>query len=340
MGGMAPVGIGSIVTVVLALAPGIAFAQATPTGPTKTTLCELVKTPDQFDGKMVKFRAEFVSRFQWEGFVDETCSAKVQVGVYHVLDDLKPGQGQYAFTSTKYDLNNLESLSWRPIEAPRSVQVQKDESYQKFQKYTGAKFHWADGGICLDCPLYRITASTTGRFDYFATQEVAVRADSTSKPFTYGAGDANAPLFRCVVQSVSDVAATPIDASVYSEVKRRNISLEEANDLVFAYLKTTGCTEHACSLDQYHDPNEPEFFSFQALWPNLQGSPNLGFYEVDPRTGDVWNGVICERFESPALKRLQRAIRQRIGLTDESYRKLQRPGPMCEPGMPGVGRGK
>lgn len=104
-----------ITAVVLALAPGVAFSQSSPNGFIKTTPCELVKTPEQFNGKMVQFRAEFVSKFQWEGFVDENCSAKLQIGVYHPLDDLKPEQGQYAFTKTADDNEHPERLKWRPI---------------------------------------------------------------------------------------------------------------------------------------------------------------------------------------------------------------------------------
>ena len=137
------------------------------------------------------------------------------------------------------------------------------------------------------------------------------------------------------------MAATPIDPSVYPTGKRRNIGLEEANDLVYAYLKSMGCSEKTCWLEQYHDPHWPDFFCFQALNNNPSGSANMGFYEVDPRTGDVFDGVVCATYTSPALVRLQEAIRARIGLTDTECRKVQRPGPMCDPGeKPRILRGK
>ena len=89
----------------------------------------------------------------------------------------------------------------------------EDQSYRQLQEYANAKFRWQDGGVCLDCPLYRITATIIGRFDYFQTQTVAVRANvSTAKPFIHAAGDANAPLSRLVLQSVPDVAGVSIDA--------------------------------------------------------------------------------------------------------------------------------
>jgi hypothetical protein len=54
-------------------------------------------------------------------------------------------------------------------------------------------------------------------------------------------------------------------------------------------------------------------YGFQGLWVNPpDDSINRGFFLVDPRTGDVWNGVVCERYEPPALVKLQRVIRKRI----------------------------
>ncbi len=235
--------------------PGVLFGQIAASEPINTTICELAKAPERFNGDMVEFRAEFVSRSQWNGFVDESCSGKVPVGVYHVLDELKPQQGQYAFTTTGDQNTHPERLHWKAIELPRPVYLRQDDDYRLFQKYAETKFRWPGGMICRDCPLYRIIVTATGRFDYFETQSVAVRANPNAQAVIHSAGEANAPLIRLALESVSDVAATPIDPSVYPTGKRRNISQEEANDLVYAYLKSVGCTEHTCGLEPYHfDP--------------------------------------------------------------------------------------
>jgi hypothetical protein len=203
--------------------------------PIGTTLCELVRTPESFNGKIVRFRAEYVSKFQWEGFLDDNCSAKVPVGVYHVLDDLKPEQGQYAFSTAGDDHTHPERLTWKPIELPRPVQLKENGDYRSFRKFAGTKFRWPDGGACLDCPLYRINVTATGRFDYFEKQTVAVRANPSAKAFGHSAGDSNDALMRLVLESVSDVAAIPLDPAVYTESKPREITLQEAHDLVTAF---------------------------------------------------------------------------------------------------------
>ncbi len=330
------------VTAMFVLAPGVMFGQSAPNEPIKTTLCDLAKMPDEFNGKMAQFRADFVSKFQWQGFVDAGCSAKLQIGVSHPLDDLKPQEGEYAFTTVADDNTHPERLNWKPILRTPPVRLKQDDNYKAFRRYAETIFKWPDGGTCLDCPLYRITVTATGRFDHFETDTVAVRANPTTKA-VHISGFPDEPLSRLVLASVSDVSATPIDPSMYSQAKRRNISLEEANDLVFACLRSVGCTKQTCSLVRYHAadwPGLPEFYSFQAISSNPHTSFNQGYYEVDPRSGDVWNGVICERFESPFLVGLQRTIRKRIGLHDDEYKNASQDGPMCGEGMPRVGRGK
>ena len=300
--------------------------------PIKTMLCELAKRPQNFNGKIVQFRAEYISKFQWAGFIDDACSVKIPVGVFHVLDDLKPEQGEYAFTTTADDNTHPERLNWEPIEQLRPVQLRNDADYRTFRKYADTKFKWPDGGTCLDCPLYRINVTATGRFDYFETQTVAVRANPATKAFTNSAGDdPNAPLLRLVLESVSNVAVTPIDPALYTATRRREITLEEAHGLVTALMQDRGNTRApGFELVNNKSPYYPEFQFLQAIFDNPNGSVNLGHYAVDRKTGDVWNAVICERMKSPSLTRLQKAIRIRIGLTDSNYRKARRPGPMCE----------
>jgi hypothetical protein len=309
------------------------FGQSTPIDPLKVKICELVREPARFAGGFVQFRSEFVSRFQWEGVVDESCSAKIQVGVFHVLDDLKPEQGEYAFTTLSDDNTHPERLDWKPIELPRPVHLKLDDNYRKFRRYADTKFKWPDGGVCQDCPLYRIEVKAVARFDYFETQTVAVRANSQTKAFGNSAGDdPNAPLLRFVLQSIEDVSATPVDPATYSNQRQRDVTPEEADALVTAFFKDRGNTKlPSFGLEKYTNPYFPQFLCFQGIFDNPGGSVNLGFYAVDRKTGEVWDGVYCARASSPSLVKLQAAIRNRIGLARDEYRKERRPGPMCDP---------
>ena len=133
---------------------------------------------------------------------------------------------------------------------------------------------------------------------------------------------------RFVLQSVSDVVATPVDPSAYSQTGRRNISAEEANGLVC--VLTRGCEDGSTWLMPRDQAPDSGFYHFDA-WNSIS---HVGFFDVDARTGDVWSGVLfCVRIESSALTKLQHAIRRRIGMTDDGYTKARRPGPMCEQGQ-------
>src|SRR5437868_13983258 len=61
------------------------------------------------------------------------------------------------------------------------------------------------------------------------------------------------------------------------------------------------------------------------------GEGNEGFYVIDPRTGDMWDGVSeCGVIMSSAIRRLQRQFRVQLGITPARYSKIRRRGPMCD----------
>lgn len=277
-------------SIIALLTVSILFGQPSDGKRIKTTLCQLIKDTQRFNGRLVEIRGEFVSRFQWEGFVDETCSARIQVGAHGVFDDIMAQDGQRHLP----------------------VHPKQDHNYRTFRKYADTKFQWPDGGRCQDCPLYRILVTAHGRFDYFAGQ-------------TGGISGRDLPLLRFALKSVSDVAATPIDPSVYSEKKARDVTLEEAHELVQAFLKDRAVRDYV--LEKYQVKGYPGFQFFQAL-----PDPSTGqiHYAVDRKTGEVWDGVFCENLTSPSLNKLQEAIRTRIGLTPDQFRKLRRRGPHCD----------
>jgi len=287
----------ALLTVLSSTLPG----QPRASEPIKTSLCDLANEPERFNNKLVEIRGEFLSRFQWEGFVDETCSAKIQMSAYGVFDDLRAQDGQTHFP----------------------VHPKQDHNYRAFRRYADTKFKWPDGGRCQDCPLYRIIVTADGRFDYFAGRTVAVGANLAEKAVGISAG--NLPLLRFVLKSVSDVAARPIDPYVYSEKKPRDVTLEEANELMTAFLRDRSST--GFSLEKYENEDYPGIQFFQVLGDDPYGSVH---YSVDRKTGELWSEFPCKNLTSPSLRKLQSAIRTRIGLTPDEVRKLRRRGPFCD----------
>jgi hypothetical protein len=118
----------------------------------------------------------------------------------------------------------------------------------------------------------------------------------------------------------------------------REINQEEARGLPAAYLKLPGG-----AVLNSGDMGFAGFRYFMAILGTSGGEVGVlqvRYFAVDRQTGEVWESVICQRIASPSLRKLQAALRKRIGLTDEEYRKIKRLGPMCDPGMPRVPHGK
>lgn len=103
----------------LAVLPGCAFGQRQSEQPIRTSLCELIKKPRASNGKMVQFRAEFVSRFQWDGFVDNQCSAALPSGGATFSMNGRPGTARLRLSApttmrhnrTSYNGSRFRSLT-------------------------------------------------------------------------------------------------------------------------------------------------------------------------------------------------------------------------------------
>lgn len=112
----------------------------------------------------------------------------------------------------------------------------------------------------------------------------------------------------------------------------RKLTLDEARQLAYKAVESveSGNKLPGFGLDPYKDDYFPDFYFFEALWDNPgPGSGVIGHYAVDPRMGDVWSAIVCRQLTSVSLRKLQRAMHKRIGLSEKQYRKLKRPGPMC-----------
>lgn len=112
--------------------------------------------------------------------------------------------------------------------------------------------------------------------------------------------------------------------TIASESQR--VSLEEARKLVSEAIKVNNAGATLISSPRSFDP---EFYFFAATWSNPSGSPIIGYFAVNPLTGDVLNAADCSRLTSPTLVRLQEAIRKRFHIERDQYLKLRSRNPLC-----------
>ena len=115
-----------------------------------------------------------------------------------------------------------------------------------------------------------------------------------------------------------------------SDVKPRTVSVEEARELVYALLAPSACKKSECDVEQLPDKYFPQLYFFEGFWPNPNGSPHIGSWVVDPKTGDLWDANVCAEYKNSRITRIQLSLRKRIGLTRAAYAKLKGRPPMCE----------
>jgi hypothetical protein len=99
-----------------------------------------------------------------------------------------------------------------------------------------------------------------------------------------------------------------------SPAPQRKLTPQEALQLVRAVLPAN--TTHLPGLSFEEQPQHKHFddyYVFQVYWNGSDVAlGNLGFYMVDPNTGDVWNAVVCREYKTRALRKLQGAARKRV----------------------------
>ncbi len=73
------------------------------------------------------------------------------------------------------------------------------------------------------------------------------------------------------------------------------ITQDEAKRIVHYALKAESMDGPTVDVSPVKNDYAPDFYSFEATWPNPDGSPMLGGYAVNPWTGDVWQFLYFRR---------------------------------------------
>lgn len=156
--------------------------------PIKATLCDVVKEPGRFNGKIVELRATIRTSFEVSLLVDNTCGAQI----WFTVDTIQMGIGK------------------SPQPNGPAVRRKQDEAFRKMQKYLNKQPK--DGrSSCIHCPWYQVTVTAIGRFDHIVR-------DPTVPNFKWqGFGHLNFYESQLVLQSVKDVEAKRIDPSLYEK---------------------------------------------------------------------------------------------------------------------------
>jgi hypothetical protein len=113
------------------------------------------------------------------------------------------------------------------------------------------------------------------------------------------------------------------------------MTVKEAKAMALAVLpsKTKKLPGFSLELDDSEKQGVPKYYVFMAVWAGAPGgSAVIGFYAVDPGTGDVWDANVwsTDALSTPLLRQLQSRFRRHIGLTAAGYQRIRRGCPLCE----------
>ena len=204
----------SIVLIGLLLAFGCglhAQAAAPPAGPIDANVCDVVKNPASFDGKMVRIKGTVVAGF--DEFVikdatDPNCGFQVNGIWLSYPQGSKAKSGPVAIV-TAQPAHNFAGTLKTPTRTP--VTLDKSKDFKQFDSLL-AQSHQKGADMCLGCARYEVTATLVGRLDGVA--DALVKRDASGKIVGLGGfGNMNAYPARLVLASVSDVTSKEIDYS-------------------------------------------------------------------------------------------------------------------------------
>ncbi len=176
-----------------------------------TTVCDVVKNPASFDGKMVKITGTVVvgfDHFILEDSKDPNCGFQVD-GIWISYPDGTKGKAGPEAMVTIQPARNFSGKFTPPTRTP--VTLQKDKEFKQFDSLL-AQTHQKGADLCLGCARYNVTATLVGRLDGVA--DASIKRDASGKITSFGGfGNMNAYPARLVLQSVSDVTPKEIDYS-------------------------------------------------------------------------------------------------------------------------------
>ena len=197
------------VGVLAILGLGCGLHAQTPAPVTDTTVCDVVKKPAPFDGKMVRIKGTVVAgldEFVIKDAADPNCGFQVNAIWLSYPQGTKGKAGPAAMVQVQ-PARNFQGQYTPPARTP--VTLDKSKEFKQFDSML-AQTHDKGANVCLGCTRYEVTATLVGRLDTVA--DASLKRDASGKIVGFGGfGNMNAYPARLVLQSVSDVTPKEID---------------------------------------------------------------------------------------------------------------------------------
>jgi hypothetical protein len=168
------------------------------------TVCDILKNPSSFNGKIVRVKGTIAAGFDQFVVKGAECGQHVNGIWLSYPEGTKAKSGPAAILQLQPAKNfagTVAAIDRTP------VQLDKNKDFKQFDSLLSAPYK--GGGMCLGCVRYEVSATLVGRLDGTVP---ALSRDSTGKTIGIsGFGNLNAYSARLVLQSVSDMTSQEID---------------------------------------------------------------------------------------------------------------------------------
>lgn len=172
------------------------------------TVCEILKNPASFNGKVVRIKGTVIASFDQFAVGDGSCHHNINAIWLAYPEGTKARSGPAAVLQ----LQPAHNFAGAFQPATRAA-VQLDTKSKDFKQFDSLLSAPRKGnGMCLGCGKNEVGATLVGRLDSVAA--AGVRRDAAGKIVALdGFGNLNEYSARLVLQSVSDVTAKDVDFS-------------------------------------------------------------------------------------------------------------------------------
>ncbi len=182
-----------------------------------TTVCDILKNPQSFNGKFVRVKGTVSASFDQFVLQGAGCGQRVN-DIWLAYPEGTKAKAGAALVLEMQPAKNFAGTVAAP-EKQAAVTLEKNKDFKQFDSWLSAAYK--GDGVCIGCGRYTVTATLAGRLDGAAT---SLKRDKAGKITAMsGFGNLNMYSARLVLQSVSDVASQEIDYSRSSAVTKGEI---------------------------------------------------------------------------------------------------------------------
>jgi hypothetical protein len=171
-----------------------------------TTVCDVIKNPTSFNGKIVRIKGTVTADFDQFVVKNATCDERVNSIWLSYPEGSKAKSGPVAILELQPAANFTGTV---PAVTRTPVTLDKSKDFKQFDSLLAAPAKL--NGMYLGCGRYEVSATLVGRLDGV---DAKIGRDKSGKIVSIsGFGNMNQFSARLVLQSVSDVTSKEIDYS-------------------------------------------------------------------------------------------------------------------------------